>query len=112
MNSEERLEALRMSLTQRQMQYILDCKRLEELVKPGHTYTYTELIKSLELAKNVATYIAVKTAVEEMTEKVVQELAKRVTEEGFVAVFSSAVEPLILREAQLISQRQLKRTSQ
>jgi hypothetical protein len=47
-----------------------------------------------------------------MTEKVVQELAKRVTEEGFVAVFSSAVEPLILREAQLISQRQSKRSSQ
>ena len=110
MNSEERLEAARMHFTERQMQYILDCKRLEEIVKPGYTYTYTELIKAIELAKNVVAYIAVKTAVEETTEKVVRELVKRVTEEGFVAVFSSTIEPLILREAQLISQRRAQQT--
>lgn len=73
-----------------QVEYILNRKRLEMLIKPGHTYTASELHELVHLAGSVAAYAAVQAWIEEVTSTLMSK--------GVTAAFGETVANQILQQ--------------
>lgn len=81
--SEDSSTQMHQRLVEMQVEYILNRKRLERLIKPGHIYTQNELQELVHLASSVSAYSAVQAMMEEV--------ASTLISKGLTATFGESV---------------------
>ena len=88
--SEDSSTQMHQRLVEMQVEYILNRKRLEMLIEPGHIYTQDELQELVHLASSVSAYSAVQAMMEEV--------ASTLISKGLTAAFGESVANQILQQ--------------